>query len=297
MTAINDLLTVMTRLRELEYGCPWDQVQTYRSIAPSTLEEAYEVVDAIEQGDSQQLKEELGDLLFQVIFYSELGKEEQAFTFEQIVTDLTAKLIRRHPHVFPEGTLESRISPSVTSEDRRVMELGIKQAWEATKQQERNAKGCSSVMDDVPIAFPSLLRAQKLQKRAANVGFDWPEINGVYQKLSEEMAELHQELNKARLSNNVAAIEDELGDVMFTLVNLARHLKIDAETACRKSSQKFESRFRIMESQALSDGVELSSLEEQALDTRWENAKRQLMAAAGGTKIALNDDKSINNTK
>jgi ATP diphosphatase len=282
MTAINDLLTVMMRLREPEYGCPWDQVQTYHSIAPSTLEEAYEVVDAIEQGDSQQLKEELGDLLFQVVFYSELGKEEEAFTFEQIVIDLTAKLIRRHPHVFPEGTLESRISPSVTPEDRRAMEREIKQAWEATKQQERDAKGCRSVMDDVPIAFPSLLRAQKLQKRAANVGFDWSDIDGVFQKLSEEMGELKEELNKERKAaepiNNLAAIEDELGDVMFTLVNLARHLKIDAETACRKSSQKFEARFRIMESQALFDNVELSSLEEQALDARWEIAKRQLMS-------------------
>ena len=274
MTAINDLLTVMARLREPDYGCPWDQVQTYRSIAPSTLEEAYEVVDAIEQGDSQQLKEELGDLLFQVIFYSELGKEEQVFTFEQIVSDLTSKLIRRHPHVFPKGTLESRISPSVTPENRRAMEREIKQSWEATKQQEREAKGCHSVMDDVPIAFPSLLRAQKLQKRAASVGFDWSDIDGVFQKLNEEMAELAE----ARESNDLAAVEDELGDVMFTLVNLARHLKVDAETACRKSSQKFEARFRVMEAQALSDNVELSSLEERALDARWEVAKRKLMS-------------------
>ena len=274
MTAINDLLTVMARLREPDYGCPWDQVQTYRSIAPSTLEEAYEVVDAIEQGDSQQLKEELGDLLFQVIFYSELGKEEQVFTFEQIVSDLTSKLIRRHPHVFPKGTLESRISPSVTPENRRAMEREIKQSWEATKQQEREAKGCHSVMDDVPIAFPSLLRAQKLQKRAASVGFDWSDIDGVFQKLNEEMAELAE----ARESNDLAAVEDELGDVMFTLVNLARHLKVDAETACRKSSQKFEARFRVMEAQALSDNVELSSLEERALDARWEMAKRKLMS-------------------
>jgi nucleoside triphosphate diphosphatase len=279
MTAINDLLTVMARLREPDYGCPWDQVQTYRSIAPSTLEEAYEVVDAIEQGDSQQLKEELGDLLFQVIFYSEIGKEDQAFTFDDIAAELTAKLIRRHPHVFPEGTLESRISPSVTPENRRAMEREIKQSWEATKQQEREAKGCHSVMDDVPIAFPGLLRAQKLQKRAASVGFDWSDINGVYQKLSEEVDELKEELKTAGQANNLAAIEDELGDVMFTLVNLARHLKIDAETACRKSSQKFESRFRIMESQALSDNVKLSSLEEQALDARWEIAKRKLMSA------------------
>lgn len=274
MTAINDLLTVIARLREPDYGCPWDQVQTYNSIAPSTLEEAYEVVDAIEQGDSQQLKEELGDLLFQVIFYSELGKEEQVFTFEQIVSDLTSKLIRRHPHVFPKGTLESRIFPSVTPEGRRAMEREIKQAWELTKQQERDAKGCHSVMDDVPIAFPSLLRAQKLQKRAATVGFDWRDTDGVYQKLNEEMAELAE----ARESNDLAAVEDELGDVMFTLVNLARHLKVDAETACRKSSQKFEARFRVMEAQALSDNVELSLLEERALDARWEMAKRKLMS-------------------
>ncbi|MFT6201252.1 MAG: ATP diphosphatase, partial [Candidatus Endobugula sp.] len=190
-SAINELLTLMARLREPVYGCPWDQVQTYSSIAPSTLEEAYEVVDAIEQGDKQQLKEELGDLLFQVIFYSQLAKEEQAFTFDEIVTELTAKLIRRHPHVFPDGTLASRISFSASNSalhaERQAAEQAIKQEWEKTKQRERDAKGYTSVMDDVPVALASLVRATKLQKRAASVGFDWSNIDSVYVKLTEEI--------------------------------------------------------------------------------------------------------------
>lgn len=273
MYTINDLLTVMSRLREPVYGCPWDQVQTYKTIAPSTLEEAYEVVDAIEQNDTQQIKEELGDLLFQVIFYSELGKEENAFTFQKVVADLTAKLIRRHPHVFPDNSLDSRISPAVSQEERRDMEAKIKQSWEENKQRERQSKGHTSVMDDVPLAFPSLVRASKLQKRAASVGFDWSDSDGVFAKLAEEL----DELSDAIKAQNTLAVEDELGDVLFTVVNLARHLKVDAETACRKASQKFEARFRVMEAEALTEGVSLSSLDESLLDARWEQAKQYLL--------------------
>ncbi|MFT6103433.1 MAG: ATP diphosphatase [Granulosicoccus sp.] len=276
-SAINELLTLMARLREPVYGCPWDQVQTYSSIAPSTLEEAYEVVDAIEQGDKQQLKEELGDLLFQVIFYSQLAKEEQAFTFDEIVTELTAKLIRRHPHVFPDGTLASRISFSASNSalhaERQAAEQAIKQEWEKTKQRERDAKGYTSVMDDVPVALASLVRATKLQKRAASVGFDWSNIDSVYVKLTEEIGEL----KAATQSGDVSAIQDELGDVVFTVVNLARHLKVDAETACRQSSRKFEDRFRLVESQAQVEPVNLSSLNEEELDRRWQIAKAQML--------------------
>jgi ATP diphosphatase len=281
-SAINELLTLMARVREPVYGCPWDQVQTYSSIAPSTLEEAYEVVDSIEQGDKLQLKEELGDLLFQVIFYSQLAKEEQAFTFDEIVTELTAKLIRRHPHVFPDGTLASRISPlmsnsvsnSVLNTERQAAEQAIKQEWEKTKQRERDAKGYTSVMDDVPVALASLVRATKLQKRAASVGFDWSTIESVYAKLTEEIGEL----KAATQSGDVSAIQDELGDVVFTVVNLARHLKVDAETACRQSSRKFEDRFRLVESQAQVEHVDLSSLNEEELDRRWQIVKVQLLA-------------------
>jgi ATP diphosphatase len=273
-SVINELLTVMARLREPVYGCPWDQVQTYSSIAPSTLEEAYEVVDAIEQGDKQQLKEELGDLLFQIIFYSQLGKEEQAFTFDDIVTELTAKLIRRHPHVFPDGTLMSRIPPSFSSAERELVEEAIKAEWEKTKQRERDAKGYTSVVDDVPVALASLVRATKLQKRAASVGFDWSTIESVYDKLSEEI----DELKAATQSGDASAIQDELGDVAFTVVNLARHLKVDAETACRQASRKFENRFRLVEAQAQAERVDLSSLNEEELDRRWQRAKAQLLA-------------------
>lgn len=272
-TALERLLILMARLREPVYGCPWDQVQTYASIAPSTLEEAYEVVDAIEQGDKQQLKEELGDLLFQVIFYSELAKEEQSFTFTDIVVSLTDKLIRRHPHVFPDGTLESRISESVSAAERHAMEGAIKQSWEKTKQSERDVKGYRSVVDDVPLALASLVRATKLQKRAASVGFDWSDSQAVHDKLAEEITELIE----ATKTGDKDAIEDELGDVLFTVVNLARHLKVDSETACRRASQKFETRFRWVEAQAKREGVNLSDLDEAALDQRWQAAKATLL--------------------
>ncbi|MGS2717073.1 nucleoside triphosphate pyrophosphohydrolase [Eionea flava] len=272
-TALELLLTVMERLREPVYGCPWDQKQTYASIAPSTLEEAYEVVDAIEQGDKQQLKEELGDLLFQVIFYSELAKEEQVFTFNDIVTSLADKLVRRHPHVFPDGTLESRIPDSVSVAERNAMESAIKQSWEKTKQRERDVKGYSSVVDDVPLALASLVRATKLQKRAASVGFDWSDSQAVHGKLTEEIAELIE----ATEAGDNDAIEDELGDVLFTVVNLARHLKVDSETACRRANQKFEARFRWVEAQAKREGVNLSDLDEAALDQRWQAAKIALL--------------------
>ena len=270
--SLDDLLNLMTRLREPVYGCPWDQVQTYQTIAPSTLEEAYEVVDAIEQGDIQQLREELGDLLFQVIFYSELGREDSAFTFSDIVSDLTAKLIRRHPHVFPEGTLDSRISADITDTERQALEADIKASWESLKKQERQKKGHTSILDDVPIAFPSLVRAAKLQKRASSVGFDWQDIHGVYTRLDEEI----DELKEAQQSGNKAAIEDELGDVLFSLVNLSRHLKVDPETALRKSSHKFEQRFRMMEDQACQEEIDFADLGQEALDARWDKAKQQL---------------------
>jgi len=277
-SALNELLTLMARLREPIYGCPWDQVQTYQSIASSTLEEAYEVVDAIEQGDKLQLKEELGDLLFQVVFYSQLAKEEQAFTFDEIVTDLSAKLIRRHPHVFPDGTLASRVSASdsrsVLPAEHQAAERTIKQEWEKTKQRERDAKGYTSVLDDVPLALASVVRATKLQKRAASVGFDWSTIESVYDELMEEV----NELKVATQSGDTAAIQDELGDVIFTVVNLARHLKVDAETACRQSSRKFEDRFRLVESQAQAECIDLALLDEVELDRRWQMAKVQLLA-------------------
>lgn len=270
---IDDLKTLMARLREPTYGCPWDQVQTYKTIAPSTLEEAYEVVDAIEQGSAQQLKEELGDLLFQVIFYSQLGSEENAFNFDEIVASLTAKLIRRHPHVFPEGTLESRIDPAlVGTDDREVM---IKASWEMIKQEERQQKGQMSLLDDVPLAFPALPRTAKLQKRAARIGFDWPDSTGVYEKITEEI----NELKAAEQKNDVDNIEEELGDLLFTVVNLSRHLKIDPESALRRANQKFETRFKTIENLASAEGVVLNSGEKvssEKLEQWWLKAKSEL---------------------
>ena len=267
---INDLKTLMARLREPVYGCPWDQVQSYKTIAPSTLEEAYEVVDAIEQGKPQQLKEELGDLLFQVIFYSQLGTEDEAFNFDDIVSSLTAKLIRRHPHVFPEGTLKSRINPElVGSDDREAM---IKASWEMIKQEEREQKGQPGLLEDVPLAFPALPRAAKLQKRAARIGFDWPDTAGVYDKIAEEIAEL----KTAEENNDKENIEEELGDLLFTVVNLSRHLKVDPESALRRANQKFEARFKAIEKFAQEENITLSGNDKvsaEQLEQWWEKAK------------------------
>ncbi len=270
--SIEDLLTLMERLREPVYGCPWDQVQTYQTIAPSTLEEAYEVVDAIEKEDYQQLKEELGDFLFQVIFYSQLGREEKKFTFNEIVSDVVHKLIRRHPHVFPQGTLDSRITPDVAPEERAASDASIKVSWEAIKKRERVSKGYDSILDDIPLNFPALVRAIKLQKRAALSGFDWQHINGVYDKIQEEIDELKQ----AQEAADKQAIEEELGDLLFTVVNLSRHVNVDAETALRRASHKFEQLFRSVESHAAAEKVDLASLDESELDVLWQMAKNSL---------------------
>ena len=281
--SLDDLLYLMARLRNPEDGCPWDIVQSYQSIAPSTLEEAYEVVDAIERNDPRQLKEELGDLLFQVVFYSQLGHEQNVFDFAEIVSAITRKLLRRHPHVFPDGTLTSRAGEgghlesnsaanSDADEDHSAQQAAVKRSWESIKQAEREQKGQHGLLDDIPSTFPAMVRAVKLQKRAASIGFDWANSEGVYAKLEEEIAEL-KEAQASGVSNN---IEDELGDVLFTVANLARHLKVDPETALRKANRKFEQRFRTMESHF--DGVkaDFSSFSEDELEARWQKAKDQL---------------------
>ena len=266
---LEDLLTLMAHLREPVYGCPWDKVQTYETIAASTIEEAYEVVDAIEQGDALQLKEELGDLLFQVVFYSQLGKEDKCFTFADIVSSITAKLIHRHPHVFPNGSLEGHAGVQTDTQARSQQDINT--SWEQIKQKERKAKGYDSILDDVPSTFPAMTRASKLQKRASSVGFDWQQVNEVLPKLDEEIDELKQEI-----AIGSAAIEEELGDVFFTLINLSRHLKIDPETALRKANTKFEQRFRYMESQLLDDPSQLSQQTVDQLESLWRSAKSAL---------------------
>lgn len=258
--SVDDLLYLMARLRDPATGCPWDIKQDYASIAPSTLEEAYEVVDAIEKQDFVHLKEELGDLLFQVIFYSQIGKEEGRFEFAGVVSDLVAKLIRRHPHVFPEGTLESKV------DNRQTLPDDVKARWEAIKQQEREAKGAAGLLADVPLNLPALSRAAKLQKRAASVGFDWEDVYGPIAKVREELQEVEAELE----SGNQAALEEELGDLIFAVVNIARYMKIDPEQALRRANQKFEKRFNYIESN-IDQPLEQTSIDE--MNRLWELAK------------------------
>lgn len=275
MYKLDDLLQLMARLRHPEHGCPWDLKQSYASIVPYTLEEAYEVADAIERGDFDHLPGELGDLLFQVVYYSQLAAEEGRFGFAEVVDGITAKLIRRHPHVFPNGDLYA------APDAQKLEEAAVKQRWEELKAEERAAKAAApeqlSLLDDVPQALPALSRAAKLQKRAAQVGFDWPEALPVLDKVREELDEVLEAMSE----NDPQAIAEELGDLLFVVVNLARHLKVEPEAALRTANGKFERRFRFIE-QALRDAgrpIENCSLDE--LDALWGEAKKQEKAARG----------------
>ena len=260
---LNDLLLIMQRLRDPDGGCPWDLKQDFQSIVPSTIEECYELAEAIEQQDYPHVAEELGDVLFQVIFYAQLGSERQLFDFHAIVHTLADKLVRRHPHVFVPGDLEQRVDPGVMDE------ADVRAQWESIKQEERRARRQHGALEDVPVALPALQRAQKLQKRAAHAGFDWQSSDGVLDKLEEEIVELRE----AMRSGHIEAVEDELGDVLFTCVNLSRWLRLDAERALRLASGKFERRFRIVEERAAARGVSLDSLDPAALDDLWQAAK------------------------
>ncbi|MBR9885953.1 MAG: nucleoside triphosphate pyrophosphohydrolase [Oceanospirillales bacterium] len=253
----------MQRLRDPESGCPWDQEQNFASIVPHTLEEAYEVADTIEREDWPHLQDELGDLLFQVIFYARLAEEEQRFDFHAIVDQLVTKLLRRHPHVFPDGTLRG---------ERRQDEIGtaeIGERWESIKQQERDAKARSGVLDEIPIALPGLSRAAKLQKRASKVGFDWGEALPILDKIEEEIAELRE----AILAGRQQEIASEMGDLLFVQVNLARHLGVDPEQAIRATNAKFERRFRYIERQVEQRGGDWSRFSLEELDNWWDEAK------------------------
>ncbi len=261
---IADLQRLMERLRDPDTGCPWDLKQTYQSITPFTLEECLELIDALEQGDLVHVEEELGDLLFQVIFYSQLGKEDGLFDFESVVSGITAKLLRRHPHVFKDGELEGVI------EDRTSIEV-IKTNWEAEKAAERAARAQESAMDDVPKTLNALARAQKLQKRASSVGYDFSSANKVLESLESELGELAE----AREIRGQEEIENELGDVLFTVVNLARHLKVDAEAALRKSNRRFEQRVRRAERAAIDEGSRLQDESVEKLEARWSAAKAE----------------------
>lgn len=265
--SVDDLLYLMARLRNADTGCPWDIKQSFETIAPCTLEEVYEVIDTIERGDYQHLNEELGDLLFQVVFYAQIGKEQQRFDFLTIVDKLVSKLLVRHPHVFPDGSLGSERDPNKAPD-----EITISQSWEALKNSSRNDLGKLSVLDDVPIIFPSLLRAQKIQKRAAGVGFDWHNVSDVIAKLEEEI----DELKRAIAVDDEDNIEEELGDLLFSCVNLSRHLSVESEGALRRATSKFESRFRWLERSVLEQGNKIEALSLSELDALWNQAKQTL---------------------
>jgi len=263
--SINDLLEVMMRLRDPERGCPWDLQQNFASIAPHTLEECYELIDAIERGDMPQVREELGDVLFQVIFYAQLGREQELFSFDDLVHNLVEKLLRRHPHVFPNGQL----SDAGNGSNNAIAVEQVNHNWEQIKQQERHAKSQRSVLDDVPAALPALSRAAKLQKRAARVGFDWENWRDVLTKMREEQ----QELEEAIVSENRAHIEDELGDLLFCCVNLARFLDVDPEKALRACNRKFERRFGFIERSLAEQGREPQQATLEEMEALWQLAK------------------------
>ena len=262
--SIDDLRYLMSRLRDPQTGCPWDIKQNYKTIAPHTVEEVYEVIDAIERGDLEHLSEELGDLLFQIIFYTQLGAEDGLFDWDKVVNGITDKLVRRHPHVFPDGTLQSVRSANAVFDTK-----AINKKWEAIKQQERVDKGEDGTLADIPMALPSLSRAYKLQKRAASVGFDWTNPKDVLAKVKEEIAELEVEIAKG----DRLAMEDEMGDLLFSCVNLARHLSIDPEKAMRLSSNKFKRRFEAME--LLAAGETFSTMTAAEMESLWSRVKAQ----------------------
>ena len=252
---INNLLQTFKKLRDPSQGCPWDKEQDFKSIASCSIEEAYEVADAIEREDFNDLKEELGDLFFQIIFHSGMAEEKKLFNFEEVVKELNDKLIRRHPHVFDK---KQEMSASESLE-----------IWEKEKKKEREKKNLISLMDDIPKNLPSLTRAKKIQKRAKSVGFDWQNENEVIRKIDEEI----DELKRAKASQKKEDISEEIGDLFFTLVNLSRHYNLEPEDIIRKANLKFETRFRKMEDEASMANVDLKDLEINELETLWQRIK------------------------
>ena len=252
---LNILIKTFKELRNPESGCPWDREQTFKSIASCSIEEAYEVADAIEREDFDSLKSELGDLLFQVIFHAEMASEKEIFDLEDVIFELNDKLTRRHPHVFEDGSVSS-------AQDSLKI-------WEDIKAQERKGKKQDSLMDDVPVNLPSLSRAKKLQKRAARVGFDWQNSDRVFDKIDEEILELKNE----KATEDKERISEEIGDIFFTLVNLTRHYDLDPEDIIRKANLKFEMRFRKMEQLAEQTNEKLDDMTLEQLEIMWHKVK------------------------
>ncbi|WP_038149186.1 nucleoside triphosphate pyrophosphohydrolase [Tolumonas lignilytica] len=257
---MQELLALMQQLRDPEKGCPWDKKQTLQSLTAYTIEEAYEVVESIEQNDLTGLKSELGDLLFQVVFYSQLAQEQGLFNFQDVVHTISEKLVRRHPHVFADKEFADTAAVNAN--------------WEAEKAKERQEKDAAStsVLDDIPQSLPALMRAAKIQKRCATVGFDWQELPPVIEKIHEELDEVLAEVNRPEVDKN--ALAEELGDLLFANVNLVRHLGFDPEKILRAGNHKFERRFRALEQTIHAQGrtVQACSLDE--LETVWQQVKQ-----------------------
>jgi len=260
---IDRLLAIMARLRDPADGCPWDQEQTFATVAPYTVEEAYEVADAIERGDLSDLKEELGDLLLQVVFHARMAEEQGAFAFDDVAEAINDKMIRRHPHVFAEETYASLAHQ--------------KEGWEALKAAERKGKGrAASLLDDVPVGLPALTRAVKLSKRAAGVGFVWPTVAEVMAKLHEEVGELEAEI----AAGDLEKARQEMGDVLFVVANLARTLEVDPEDSLRFTNAKFQRRFRYIERKLAERGKTPDQSDLAEMDTLWDEAKAAEKAPA-----------------
>jgi len=252
---IQTLLEIMDRLRAPDGGCPWDRQQDFRSIAPYTLEEACEVVDAIERDDRAGLQDELGDLLFQVVYHAQMASESGWFDFDDVLQGICNKMVRRHPHVFA-----GEVVADASAQTR---------AWEAHKQKERGGATAASVLDGVPLALPALMRADKLQRKASRVGFDWPDIRGVFDKVEEELEELRAEIEG--LDNE--AIRDEAGDLLFAVVNLLRHAGVEPESALRQANSKFTRRFQQVERLCREKGTGVTETDLDTLDWYWDQVK------------------------
>ena len=303
LSEMQRLLKIMAQLRDPQSGCPWDVKQTMESLTRYTIEEAYEVADAIANGDMHDIKDELGDLLFQVVFYAQIASESRAFSFDDVAKSISDKLVRRHPHVFAnalasEGSGDT--NENVTVERTQLNDSALNAQWDAIKAQEKQLKKQrlkqdseateNSILDNVPKGMPALMYAQKLQKACAKVGFDWSDAAPVIDKVREEVEEIQQELDfkqraqgalktgvvplNSGVPDNQQAIEEEIGDALFAMVNLARHCKVDADTALRNASNKFANRFKGVERLAAEQGDKLDALTLDEMEALWQQVKQ-----------------------
>ena len=303
LSEMQRLLKIMAQLRDPQSGCPWDVKQTMESLTRYTIEEAYEVADAIANGDMHDIKDELGDLLFQVVFYAQIASESRAFSFDDVAKSISDKLVRRHPHVFANPLASEGVSDTnenVTVERTLLSDSALNAQWDAIKAQEKQLKKQrlkqdseateNSILDNVPKGMPALMYAQKLQKACAKVGFDWSDAAPVIDKVREEVEEIQQELDfkqraqgalktgvvplNSGVPDNQQAIEEEIGDALFAMVNLARHCKVDADTALRNASNKFANRFKGVERLAAEQGDKLDALTLDEMEALWQQVKQ-----------------------